>query len=298
MKNEKEAAAREAAEVMKSGDHDPLVGRLQVKLLNLGYALPRWGSDGHFGDETWRAALACIQEHWPDVFPVEYNPDHHESLLLRATAEAICNLPTPGSPSFVTDLTGLHTPTACYDERRPLKAVTAIVLHQTAPGEARSMGEDPDRWFDLQAHVSITRAGTIFWVNKFNVIMFAANWFNRFSVSLEIDGHFEGVLGDDRTLWRKAPRPPAKLTPRILESSRRAVEWICDEVGAHGGQVTDILAHRQTKDSREADPGEAIWKGVGLWAQKELGLKNDVNYTRGSGKPIPKQWDERSHHGY
>lgn len=298
MSDGKEAAAREAAEVMKSGDHDPLVGRLQVKLLNLGYDLPRYGADGWFGDETWRAALACIQEHWPDVFLVEYNPDHHESLLLRSTALAIVNLPTPGVPSFVTDLRNLHKPKDCYDTRRPWKDITAVVLHQTAPGRAQNMGEDPDRWFSLKAHVGITRQGQLFLVNGLRVVMWHANWFNRFSVGIEIDGHFEGIQGDDRTLWRKAPRPAATLTAEQLEAARRAVEWVCDEVAAHGGHVTTILAHRQTKDSREADPGSEIWQKVGLWAQEQLGLKNNVNYTKGRGKPIPREWDPRSPHPY
>jgi hypothetical protein len=123
--------------------------------------------------------------------------------------------------------------------------------------------------------------------------MFHANWLNRDTVGIEIDGNFYGVEGKKRTHWQKGGGPH-RLTPDQIVAARRACEWICNEVRKRRGQITHIYAHRQSSQNREADPGSAIWQAVGLWAQQSLGLANEPLYTRGSGLPIPESWDSRS----
>ena len=58
-----------------------------------------------------------------------------------------------------------------------------------------------------------------------------------------------------------------------------------------------VFAHRQSKDTRIADPGEEIWKKVAIPWMNNLGIydrscvKHDKEYKLGSGRPIPKEWD-------
>lgn len=172
---------------------------------------------------------------------------------------------------------------------RSWSTITGIVLHQTACG----LSNKPKRWYKLGAHIGITHDGQIFLVNDLQVWMYHANYLNRFTIGIEIAGNYHGVEGKNRTLWEKGGGPH-RLHPDQIVAAREACEWICAEAKRQGGRIRKILAHRQGIDDRDADPGQAIWQAVGLWAQDSLGLKNEPLYTRGSGLPIPESWDCRS----
>lgn len=282
---------------MKHREISERVGAFQQKLIDLGYPLPRYGADHEFGDETYRAAIACAEDNWPDLTWAEYVESEDE--LDESVVALIMALPLPTLPDYVVDVRDKHPIKRGRKAPRRILEVDAIVLHQTAPGpHARFLGTDPERWYTLAAHIGIPQDGKVILVNDFNIKMYQANYFNNRSVGVEVDGHFEGVLGDDRTMWRDAPRPAAVLTPEQIEGARNACRFTCDDVARRGGRITTILAHRQTSASREADPGEAIWKSVGLWAQEELGLVNEIEHTKWTGKPIPRQWDPRSNHNF
>jgi len=56
--------------MLSRGDKGQAVVELQERLIALGYALPRWGADGHLGDETLAAVARFVADHGardPDV---------------------------------------------------------------------------------------------------------------------------------------------------------------------------------------------------------------------------------------
>lgn len=280
---------------MKHGETGEHVRELQQKLMALGYPLPRWGDDGVMGDETIRAALWCLMEY----FGMEAAADWNYEGLLDEHVQMIISAPLPGRPGWLIDTTRSHPIRNAYKKPRKLSDITAIVLHQTAC----HLGERVKRWHSVPAHIGVTKGGKVILINKLETVCWHANYFNRFGVGIEVDGNFRGVEDRPGTLWKGGGRR-SMLTEEQETWARAAVVWICDEVAAHGGKVTDILAHRQTSENRRGDPGEAIWKRIGLWAQEDSEFtlrklcKNDPNYTKGSGLPIPKEWDDRSDHVY
>lgn len=276
---------------MKHGETGEHVRDLQRKLIALGYPLPRWGADGVLGDETIRAVVDCLSFLFPHLSWDDYAED--SDVIIARSLSAIMTAPTPGRPSWLIDTTDDHPVRNAYKTPRKLTDITAIVLHQTAC----HLGERVKRWHSVPAHIGVTHNGKVILINRLETVCWHANYFNRFSVGIEVDGNFRGVEDKAWTLWKGGGRR-SMLPIEQIGRTQMAIEWILHEVAAHGGRVTNILAHRQTSKNRRADPGETIWKQCGRWAQNVADLENDVDYTKGSGLPIPKEWDDRSDHGY
>jgi N-acetyl-anhydromuramyl-L-alanine amidase AmpD len=178
--------------------------------------------------------------------------------------------------------------------RRSLKSVSGVCLHQTGC----HMGERPARYDGTGAHVVVTRGGQIIWLHDFDRRVIAANGWNNNTVSIEIDGLYAGVEGDQRTVWDNPGTPMREtgmaLTPEATAAACEVVRWICQAAP----QVKTIVAHRQASASRRSDPGSAIWKAVAIPMRAELGLVTPDAFTMGDGRAIPHEWDERSAHKY
>lgn len=55
--------------------------------------------------------------------------------------------------------------------------------------------------------------------------------------------------------------------------------------------LTHVLAHRQSSDTRENDPGPDIWYHVGQWAVEQRGMKDGgPGFKVGTGRPILEAW--------
>lgn len=129
--------------------HAPAVTKIQQALLDLMFALPRWGADGDFGDET-RAALRAFQR-WQRIRPGgELSP-----LTMLALDEAA---PAPGTvairhPEYATMMRdGMLTVTLAlgYDEAgNDLSALEYVLSELRADGfaEAAPNAADPVRSF-------------------------------------------------------------------------------------------------------------------------------------------------------
>lgn len=170
--------------------------------------------------------------------------------------------------------------------------VTGITLHQTAC----VLGERPQRWDSVGAHIGITRRGQVIWLHGFDRIVAHGNGFNAQTVGIEIDGLYAGVEGNPRTVWDD-PSTPAReqgmvLTPEAAEATRQAIRWIIDDVEGRGGDVRALVAHRQSSGARRNDPGSAIWQAVALPMMRELGLSDGgPGFAIGDGRPVPVEWD-------
>lgn len=279
---------------MKFGATGEHVKALQLKLIALGYPLPRYGADGDLGGETVSAAADCITDLWPDIFSGEYM-DEPGSDISDDVVEAIMAAPLPERPNWLYDVTMDHPVRNAYSYRRKLSKIDSIVLHQTGC----NLSERLKRWHFIRCHFGITRLGKVIKVNTLDVIVHASNWFNHRSIAFEISGNFRGVESRPGTLWKGGGRRHV-LTSAQLTSARRAVDLCCNDVAKAGGKIKYVFGHRQANANKRSCPGELIWRNVGLWAQQELGLVNDVDYVhpKSSGIPIPREWDERSSHKY
>ena len=176
--------------------------------------------------------------------------------------------------------------------QRSWEQTRGIVLHQTAV----EMSPTERRWESLGAHIGITRLADIMWVHDLDRVVWHANGFNNQCVGIEVDGRYEGILGDRRTLWEVGE--PSELTDAMVESARESIRWVCDVVERNGGKVEVILPHRASSATRPADPGEDIWKRVAIPMAEELLLDAETwdggpGFCVGGGSPIPVQWDYR-----
>ncbi len=177
---------------------------------------------------------------------------------------------------------------------RPWRQVTGTCLHQTAC----LLGERLERYDTVGAHVAITRGRKVIWLHDFDREVAAANGWNAGTVSIEIDGLYAGVEGDISTVWDDPStthrEQPMALPPGVGDVGQRVVRWIHDRVNARGGRHRVLVAHRQSSESRQSDPGEAPWKAIALPLHAELGLSDGgVGFKIGDGRPIPEAWDPR-----
>lgn len=174
---------------------------------------------------------------------------------------------------------------------RDWTAVTGICLHQTAC----VLGERDARWNSVGAHLGVMRSGRVAWLHDFNRLVIHGNGWNAKTVGIEIDGLYAGVDGDPRTVWNDPSTPYREqgqtLTTAALDATCETIRWIVSEVAKRGGEVTKLVAHRQSSKDRRDDPGGAIWKGIALPMMVELGLDDGgPGFTIG-GLAIPEEWD-------
>lgn len=197
--------------------------------------------------------------------------------------------PCPGS---FHNLTGKHTLKKGIATPRDMKKVDTIVLHQTA-GIMSGVEED---YLDYSAHIAILRDGRILYINDLSFQTWHGHGFNSESIGIEIEGHFAGIEGDPKTIWDN--RKTHDLKPEQVDAARNAITWAILNVVPIGGTFKKIVAHRQSSNERDSDPGSLIWRSIGLWAQTELKLENQWWGTVGSGTPLPRAWDTRSLFGW
>lgn len=268
---------------------------LQCALMCLGYDLPKYENDGFLGRELEAAVEAFCTDHGLDeaegVWVASEEDGPLEMDLSGPFASTVCQM--------ANDVVGVMQHYSIADERgaspsrshghRTWPDVDTIVLHQTGVW----MTDTAKRFRRLRAHIGVLRDGEfgptgergpcIVLVHELDAYLWHANGLNAQSVGIEINGKYDGVHGGER------PDPPEHQ----IVTARQSVLFVCDMVAAHGGQVRNILPHRVSNMTRRSDPGEAIWKGVGRWAQDELGLSDGGPGFVAGGRPIPEQWDPR-----
>jgi N-acetyl-anhydromuramyl-L-alanine amidase AmpD len=169
------------------------------------------------------------------------------------------------------------------------KSPTGICLHQTAC----LLGERPERWDTVGAHIGITRAGKVIWLHAFDRLVWHGNGWNRGTIGIEIDGLYAGVEGDERTVWNDPSTPHREQGMTLTIEAERAaldvIRWICREVPG----IKALVAHRQSSQDRRNDPGSAIWQRVALPMHAELGLSDGGVGFKLDGYAIPEVWDPR-----
>jgi hypothetical protein len=192
---------------------------------------------------------------------------------------------------------------------RDMSTVNTLIVHQTAipfdvadyqihaaHGDRRLA--KARRALDVAAHGIAYRDGFGALGHDVRAYVNAAGPGNPFSVNLEIEGRYPGLLDDPETTPTREDvestwgGPPMMLDSATIAAACATAERLCRDVAAFEGcKLRYVMAHRQTSATRRADPGEEIWRKVVLdYIVPVLGLQ--VRYdTAGTGREIPAAWD-------
>lgn len=299
---------------MKPGDKGDDVLELQEQLLEEGYELPKYGPDGHFGEETLEAL---------NLYEAGAGLTITLQTVGQATLDAIGWDPPEDDEALEPPPRNL-TDVKCYDlrwekweDRNPKKFkrykgqpvsrgpahVTGITIHQTACNfgvadyQVKAAGGDKNlalarRSLRVACHVMAFKKGFIAWPNPLDWYVYHGNGFNAFELGVEIEGNYPGIKGNKT--WNG--KVPTRLTDDTVHAARAAIELLVVEGRKAGMPIEFIHAHRQSSATRRDDPGEDIWKRVVLdYCIPILGLRTEPYRTlkgrTGDGRPIPVKWD-------
>ena len=303
---------------MQFGDRGIEVQELQELLVDEGYELPRFGADGHFGEETLRALNAYqkdkkfeLTQKGEDVSSetleeLEWDAPEDPDLPLGA-------LPLAASIDTFDDIPMYDLRNEPWELRaarkfrrkqgRPVirdpRSVTGITIHQTAakfgvaPYQVHAAGGDTKlalarRSLRVACHVMTFHDGFLAWPNPLSWYVYHGNGFNAFELGIEIDGCYPGVVGGKTWNGKK----PTETTDISIRAARAGIRHLVLEGRALGMPIEYIHAHRQSSATRRDDPGEELWKKVVLeYAIPVLGLKVERGRVLKDGRPIPQEWD-------
>lgn len=177
---------------------------------------------------------------------------------------------------------------------RDVKTITGIVVHQTACtfGPSNDPVKKHRRALGIPAHAVAFRDGTFVCPADLRWYLYTSNGFNAFTLGLEIEGKYPGIVGDPKTCWGGGETPLDELT---VETACTALKWLCDEGRKMGMPIENVLSHRQSNGQKPSDPGGGIWKHVVMeYAVPVLGLKTRNEVVIDDGKQIPSEWDPAS----
>lgn len=291
---------------MEFRDQSENVRRLQQALEARGYALPRYGADGDFGNETAIALRAFADKSgftWRTSQPVP------EALLdalgcgeLPDDEPGIIRLPELDVPLFdLRDKQRNPHPKSKISRGKTVvrspAAITSIVLHQTAVPFGPASASDQrlaERSLNVACHAMAFRRGFVTLPCDPLWYVHHADRLNATSLGLEVEGNYPGLIGRKVRTGVETP-----LTEATVRAARAGIKLLLEIARRIGCDIKYIYAHRQADIWRTADPGEELWQRVALeYAVRELGLKTLPSKTfahpKGSardGVPIPIEWD-------
>ncbi len=293
---------------MRFGDQGTAVLEVQGALMAKGYALPRYGADGHYGNETQAALVAYAGDrNLPMAQPV---PEALIDSILEGRSEEQVVLEVPPQ-EFSAELFDFRDEPfgfrkahkfKCIGGRpvvRDTSAVKGITIHQTAVKfsvadyQVKEAGGDRKlalarRSLGVACHVMAFHDGFLAWPNRLDWYVWHGNGWNATELGIEIDGNYPGLIGGET--WNG--KPPTEATPASIGAARAGIELLVREGRKIGMPIRYIHAHRQSSASRRSDPGEELWNKVVLdYAVPVLGLVTEPERAIGDGRPVPLEWD-------
>jgi hypothetical protein len=193
--------------------------------------------------------------------------------------------------------------------QRTPSSVTGIVLHQTAINYGVTKRQVEEANGDKQLAIA-RRAKRIachacsfdgFYAKAYPLDWYVhqANALNSYTLGLEIEGRYPGLMDDPntfaredlKTLWKGEP---TEFTDSRMWAARSALLYLVEEGRSLGMSIKYLYAHRQAKSNRRSDPGEEIWRKVAIeYGVKILGLETRPLFTISTGRAIPTNWDSR-----
>lgn len=266
------------------------VKRFQQKLLLLNpLALPRYGADGRLGGETFHALATLFQD--PSL-----EDDQLVTLEQEVIIDQMIKLAKKSDSVIYIDARERSSKA----ERHGLRATAELDLiwHQTDC----EMGEKEERYHGVPVHAIVTSGGKIIQLHPVEYLLYAAHALNKKGISIEIEGHFEGIEGDLSTYpkyHKDAGRTPQRPTPIQIVAAKQCGHMLKEQVEQLGGKLRKQLTHRQgVKGVRRRDPGEAVCRDIIRPLAEEIGVPFDWAYTAGEGEQAPKVWNPESTAAY
>ncbi|HLM58291.1 MAG TPA: N-acetylmuramoyl-L-alanine amidase [Pyrinomonadaceae bacterium] len=164
---------------------------------------------------------------------------------------------------------------------RDINTLTALVLHQTA----FSRGNAADKYDNIPVHFVVTPDGKVVQLHPLAAYLWSSNGLNPRSVAVEFVGNFRDIRGN---FYKPEKFGCHALTQAQIDAGRALIKYLKTQMP----KFQHVLAHRQSSDQRDNDPGPEVWYHVGQWALNNLGLRDGdrPNFTVGTGKPIPQEW--------
>lgn len=191
---------------------------------------------------------------------------------------------------------------------RDPKTVTTICVHQTAcefgvsSAAIRAAGGDVEgararRALDVACHALAFRHGYFVASHPLRAYVYHGNRFNAYSLGLEIEGRYAGLVDDPSTVAREDLRTtwggkPTALDEVTTKAACAALQWLAEQGRAEGMPIEFVAPHRMSSDTRRSDPGQEIWQRVVLdFAVAKLGLTPLREKKWSEGYNVPTQWD-------
>lgn len=254
---------------------------------------------------------ALDDDSWPDPFDDEAYWEGVED------ADGLYDEPAP-APTPPADVPSPHTgydlPANFYIEDltdvspEELRVGTmipwALVFHQMA----FARNDDPYSYRKVIAHFTITPDGSIGQNHPITDVLNASSGFNTGGIAVEFAGNFpkKPRSTNPKDFYKPLPFEYEKdgvvkqhkgfgmdqLTDAQIESGRNLIVYLKEfALPAIGGDLTTLLAHRQSWWSRANDPGPDIYGNIVQWGLNELDLSDGgPGFTVLSGEPIPDFW--------
>ena len=275
------------------------VERLQLALMAMGYALPRFGADGFWGGETEAALSRYAHDHSfeaPDEAD-EWSDLCADVLSVYRRVEALGPMPAVDCRPYAhaEDVAG----------RRRWADIDSLLFHQMATVFG---GDKRKRIPRVAINGAVTVDGDALRIHDPLTWVWHAQGYSQRSIGIEVEGWYAGVEGDDSTFWRPKSRPgrqPMSLPDGVVCAALSLSRYYIRLVAAHGGEVRHILTHRQAYPTKPSDPGEAIYRAVCAPLMQEFGLdgadqyRAAYRYRKGAkwvnvkpGRPVPSEWLE------
>jgi N-acetylmuramoyl-L-alanine amidase len=300
---------------MKYNDKGKAVRDMQLALMGQGYELPKYGADGHLGNETMAALKAFMTNSnigWPAVSGDEVPQEALAALVINGMDPEV--LPVPDQELGDVKLYDLRgEPWSERNQKkfkrsggmavvRDPKMVTGITVHQTAVKygvkdyQIHAAGGDAElalarRSLKVACHVMAFHDGFIAAPNPLAWYVYHGNGFNAYELGIEIDGNYPGVIGGKVWNSNRGGRP-TQVTVPLVRAAQAGIEFLVREGRKLGMPIEHIHAHRQSSATRRSDPGEELWKRVVLeYAVQVLGLIPHQAEVLKDGRPVPIEWD-------
>jgi hypothetical protein len=165
--------------------------------------------------------------------------------------------------------------------------VTALMIHQTDcffGSENQTPEWCAKRALKVAAHITVFRTGLVAVSAPLDWVMNHGNAPNIFSWGIEVEGCYKGYPADTR------PRNFKPLNRETEEGIRLAICLLVAEAAKRGHKLTTVLSHRQSSETRRADPGYEIWPGAEACAMNH-GILAAPTQTWAKGRPVPEVWD-------
>lgn len=249
-------------------DSDTLARLVQTKL---GLTI-----DGIVGPNTWKAMFKALGK-----------TDTGANVYTRDDVQVV-----DGRSIWVPQkyFTGERRPWVGHDRN----VMRGVVIHQTGCW----MPEDPNVWARVGAHCGITREGVIILMFPFDYFIWHAQGLSHNQLGIEIAGLFKGVEDSTNTWWPKNAKTH-NLTEAQVKASNVLFDIIKEEFIRHGAVWSTVYSHRQASEMRMSDPGEEIWKRIGMpWIERLGATDGGDNFKTGSGYSIPKEWNPNYTNGF